>query len=79
MCFSHITRLAIIAMLTLCHGICPAADEQPGLHQGGTEILKDGKPWRGIGVNYVDAFMNSLGNPASPATAPLCTCRSTKT
>ena len=68
MCFSHIIRFATIATLTLCHGICPAADERPGLHQEGAEILKDGTPWRGIGVNYVDAFMNSIGDPASPAT-----------
>ena len=64
----HITRLATVATLTLCLGICPAADERPGLQQEGTAILKGGKPWRGIGVNYVDAFMNSIGDPTSPDT-----------
>ena len=65
MCLADITRVATVATLTLCLGICPAADERPGLHQQGMEILKGGMPWRGIGVNYVDAFMNSIGNPAN--------------
>jgi hypothetical protein len=47
MSLAIITRLGIIAVLTLSIRICSAADERPGLQQVGTKILKDGKPWRG--------------------------------
>jgi len=39
-----------------------------GLHREGRDLLLDGKPFRGIGVNYVDAFMNSLNNPNDTTT-----------
>jgi endo-1,4-beta-mannosidase len=68
MSLANITRLGIIVSLTLSIRICSAADKRPGLQQEGTKILKDGKPWRGIGVNYVNAFMNALDNPANPDT-----------
>jgi len=45
-----------------------AANVRHGLHVEKGILLRDGKPFRGIGVNYVDAFMNSLGNPANPTT-----------
>ena len=43
-------------------GVCRAA-EPPGLRLGpnGT-VLKDGKPYRGVGINYFDCFYRTLKN-----------------
>jgi len=38
-----------------------------GLHQENGVLLRDGKPFRGIGVNYVAAFMRLLEDPADPS------------
>ncbi|MGL5019261.1 MAG: hypothetical protein ACRDBP_14085, partial [Luteolibacter sp.] len=66
---ANIISLVAIATLTFCQGAIPIPANKPlGLQQQGTRILKDGKPWRGIGVNYVDAFINSLTNPDTPQT-----------
>lgn len=65
----NVFSLVTIAALTLCHGAIQHPADQPlGLQQEGTKILRDGKPWRGIGVNCVDAFINSFNNPDSPQT-----------
>ena len=47
----------------------PAAEElRCGLHIENKQLQLDGKPFRGIGVNYVDAFMSQLGNPEDKTT-----------
>ncbi|MES2708994.1 MAG: cellulase family glycosylhydrolase [Verrucomicrobiota bacterium] len=41
----------------------PAEAAQPGLSVGtGGGLLLEGKPWRGLGVNYYDAFARLLGD-----------------
>ncbi len=56
-----------LACVTGCAGLAAAQDapKRPGLTlgQNGT-VLKDGQPYRGIGVNYFSAFSRTLTDPA---------------
>lgn len=59
----HLKYLA--ALVTAAVSIASFAQEHgPGLHLGdGGVILKEGKPLRALGVNYMDAFSRCLKNP----------------
>ncbi len=66
-----ISRRELLAAAAL--PLAPAtlrAQTSPGLALGpdGT-VLKDGKPYRGVGINYFDCFYRTLKNPADRAYA----------
>ena len=44
------------------------AGAQHGLHEKDGALFLNGKPFRGIGVNFVDAFLGHLANPDDPTT-----------
>ena len=57
-------RVSGLALMgALCAGACFAQDKPPAISVGpnGT-VLKDGKPYRGIGVNYFSAFGRTLAD-----------------
>lgn len=61
-----------LVMLILVQGISYAsAGSEPGKKQLGLQVnkggilIKDGKPYRGIGVNFFDAFIRALDDPNS--------------
>jgi len=59
-------NLTLIVALCLALLLAPGAQAEPkplGLAVRGGSLIKDGKPFRGIGVNYFDAFYRTLGNP----------------
>ncbi|MFP4057822.1 MAG: cellulase family glycosylhydrolase [Candidatus Brocadiia bacterium] len=63
----HAAARALPALLALAAACCPApAPRQPlGLcvGEGGT-VLREGRPFRGMGVNYFDAFTRTLADPS---------------
>ena len=66
--FCQIARVS--ALLCWAAGVCPAADApakpvvESALHvDAAGALLMHGKPYRGIGVNYVSAFTRGLANP----------------
>ena len=55
-------RVAFLAAVSLA--VVAESQASPGLHIGeGGVILKDGKPIRALGVNYMDAFTRCLESP----------------
>ena len=60
--------LITFALLAQAISAGPAVETQLGLHQEGGRLLLHGRPFRGIGVNFVDAFMRPLSNPDDPST-----------
>lgn len=64
--------LGLSAAPTHASGVPPAgvlaSPAQPGLTVGvGGQLLRDGKPFRGIGVNYFSLFSGLLADPSSTA------------
>lgn len=56
--------LAAFLAAAVSLAVVAEAQASPGLHIGeGGVILKDGKPIRALGVNYMDAFSRCLENP----------------
>jgi hypothetical protein len=48
--------LALALMVCGSHALLPAASTPPGLTVQDGQLVKDGRPFRGIGVNYFSAF-----------------------
>ncbi|MEI7910069.1 MAG: cellulase family glycosylhydrolase [Verrucomicrobiota bacterium] len=59
-----------LLLVLLALAIATSAAEEPrcGLHIENNQLRLDGRAYRGIGVNYVDAFMSQLGNPEDKTT-----------
>ncbi len=64
------SRAAVCAgLLAVQCAVCAGDSAEPSKHSLGLrvnakgELTKDGKPYRGIGVNYFDAFYRTLANP----------------
>ncbi|MCE5268073.1 MAG: hypothetical protein LLG00_09330 [Planctomycetaceae bacterium] len=66
----HAAALRVLAFMLVASaiGAVAAAESQVGLHQQDGRLLLHGKPFRGIGVNFVDAFMRPLADPDDPST-----------
>lgn len=54
----------LLALITLPTGHVSAAQSSLGLRVNSSGVLtRNGAPYRGIGVNYYDAFIRTLRNP----------------
>jgi len=64
---SMITRLLLVFLLSQAITAMPVSSQVaslPGLSVGRDgALLRDGVPYRGVGVNYTDAFLRSLRHP----------------
>ena len=56
-------KLLILTALAICTG-CVASP--PGLTVRDGQFMKDGKPFRGVGINYMTAFVRKLGIEDAP-------------
>ena len=60
-----IGRVAVLALVVLGFSLpLRAENAKPlGLCVKDGVLMKDGKPWRGIGLNYFDSFLRTIQNP----------------
>lgn len=58
-----LNKVLAMVICALLAASAHAASRQLGLAVRGGLLVKDGKPFRGIGVNYFDCFYRTLANP----------------